>query len=67
MEVIWCQIEVKFQSEAMLAAMKITVSLPWMVWLSWLEGHSINLRVVGSISGQGTCLGRGFGPQLGTM
>ena len=40
---------------------------PWQVWLSWLEHHSVNCNVAGSIPGQGTYLGCGFGPQAGCM
>lgn len=28
--------------------------MPWLVWLSWWERHSMHRRVVGSISSQGT-------------
>ena len=36
------------------------------MWLSWLEHHPINQKVVGLIPGQGTYLGCTFVPQLGT-
>ena len=36
--------------------------VPWPVWLSWLECNPMYQKVVGSISGQGTCLGCGFNP-----
>ena len=35
---------------------------PQPVWLSWLEHRPINWKVTGSVAGQGTCLGCGFGP-----
>ena len=34
------------------------------MWLSWL-GFVQQSEVTDSIPGQGTCLGGGFGPQLG--
>ena len=43
----------------------ISLGLPWMVWLSWLEYHPIHWRVMVSISSQGTSLGFGFGPSWG--
>ena len=36
-------------------------------WLSLLEHHSVHWKVAGSISRQGTCLGFGFHPQLGSV
>ena len=40
--------------------------LPWPMWLSWLDCHPVNRKFAGSIPGQGTCLGCGFVPQLGS-
>ena len=40
-------------------------TVPWPVWLSWLVRHPINQKVVGSIPGQGACLGCGFSPWWG--
>ena len=37
------------------------------MWLSWLERHSIDQRVTGSMSGQGTYPGCRFDPQLGHL
>ncbi|KAF6095741.1 NADH:ubiquinone oxidoreductase core subunit S7 [Phyllostomus discolor] len=45
----------------------LRMSRSWPVWLSDLECHPVNQKVVGSIPGQGTCLGSGFGPQSGHM
>ena len=33
----------------------------------WTERWPVNQRVIGSIPGQGTCLGYGPGPQCGTQ
>ena len=35
---------------------------PWPVWLSWLEHHSINWKVMGSIPSQTICLRVGVNP-----
>ena len=35
------------------------------MWLSWLECHPVNQMVVGSVPGQDTRLGCGFGPWWG--
>ena len=37
----------------------------WPGWLSWLKCHPVNWKMVGSIPGQGTCLGCRFGPSQG--
>ena len=39
----------------------------WPVWLSWLEYHPVDQKVMGLIPSQGTCLGCGFGPWLGRI
>ena len=39
----------------------------WPVWLSWLEHHPLDQRVVGSIPRQGTYPGCGFNPWLGRV
>lgn len=36
--------------------------LPWLVWLSCLECHPVHRKVVGWISGEGTCLSCEFDP-----
>ena len=39
-------------------------NVPWPMWLSWLEHHPINRKVMGSIPSQSTCLGCGFNLSL---
>ena len=45
-----------------LCSIKTRLCLPWLAWLSCLEQRTINQKVLGSIPGQGTCLGFRFVP-----
>ena len=40
-------------------------TVPWPLWLSWLEHHPVNWNAKRLIPGQGTSLGWGFGSRLG--
>ena len=50
----------------LVSSMRLRIIWPWPEWLSWLERHSVNQKVVGSIPSQGTCLRCGSGSSWGT-